>query len=239
MRRRRTLEPVEPKQRLADQDARDLIANDLDSTLVVEAAAGTGKTTALVGRILRVIEAGDERDTIDRIVAVTFTEKAAGELKLRLRETLEEARGNARVPDRLDCGRWPGSKRRTSGRSMRSAPICCASVRWKLASIRCSRFLPIHRLIDCTRRRFTPGFRNSSRIRRKASAAPFAARPMPGSGQVPVFPVRARVRSIVSGRPAARWSSGATFRIPGRETLPSIAHARSRSSSRRCTASPS
>ena len=99
--------PARPKvarpQRLADQDARDLIANDLDSTLVVEAAAGTGKTTALVGRILRVIEAGEERDTIDRIVAVTFTEKAAGELKLRLRETLEEARGNARVPDRLDA----------------------------------------------------------------------------------------------------------------------------------------
>ena len=104
MKRRRTLEPVEPKpSRLADQDARDLIANDLDSTLVVEAAAGTGKTTALVGRILRVIEAGDERDTIDRIVAVTFTEKAAGELKLRLRETLEEGRGNAQVRDRLDA----------------------------------------------------------------------------------------------------------------------------------------
>jgi ATP-dependent helicase/nuclease subunit A len=90
-------------QRLADQEARDLIANDLDSTLVVEAAAGTGKTTALVGRILRVIEAGGERDTIDRIVAVTFTEKAAGELKLRLRETLEEARGKAASRDRLDA----------------------------------------------------------------------------------------------------------------------------------------
>jgi ATP-dependent helicase/nuclease subunit A len=101
---RRTLEPVEPKpSRLADQDARDLIANDLDSTLVVEAAAGTGKTTALVGRILRVIEAGGERDTIDRIVAVTFTEKAAGELKLRLRETLEEARARSQSRDRLDA----------------------------------------------------------------------------------------------------------------------------------------
>jgi ATP-dependent helicase/nuclease subunit A len=99
---RRTQEPLEPK-RLADQDARDLIANDLDSTLVVEAAAGTGKTTALVGRILRVIEAGGERDTIDRIVAVTFTEKAAGELKLRLRETLEEARGSSHARDRLDA----------------------------------------------------------------------------------------------------------------------------------------
>jgi ATP-dependent exoDNAse (exonuclease V) beta subunit len=89
--------------RLADQADRDLIADDLDSTLVVEAAAGTGKTTALVGRILRVIEAGGEQDTIDRIVAVTFTEKAAGELKLRLRETLEEARLNTRSRDRLDA----------------------------------------------------------------------------------------------------------------------------------------
>jgi ATP-dependent exoDNAse (exonuclease V) beta subunit len=99
--------PARPKAgappRLVDQDDRDLIANDLDSTLVVEAAAGTGKTTALVGRILRVIEAGGERDTIDRIVAVTFTEKAAGELKLRLRETLEEARGKTQSRDRLDA----------------------------------------------------------------------------------------------------------------------------------------
>jgi ATP-dependent helicase/nuclease subunit A len=101
--RRPARSKIATPQRLVDQDARDLIVNDLDSTLVVEAAAGTGKTTALVGRILRVIEAGGERDTIDRIVAVTFTEKAAGELKLRLRETLEEARGKAASRDRLDA----------------------------------------------------------------------------------------------------------------------------------------
>ena len=35
---------------LADAEARRRIAEDLSSTLVVEAAAGTGKTTALVGR---------------------------------------------------------------------------------------------------------------------------------------------------------------------------------------------
>jgi ATP-dependent exoDNAse (exonuclease V) beta subunit len=83
--------PRKPE-RLPDAEAREIIATDLDSTIVVEAAAGTGKTTALVSRILRVIEAGHEADTIDRIVAVTFTEKAAGELKLRLREALEDAR---------------------------------------------------------------------------------------------------------------------------------------------------
>ena len=43
---------------LADRAARDLIANALDETLVVEAAAGTGKTTELVNRILRVLAEG-------------------------------------------------------------------------------------------------------------------------------------------------------------------------------------
>src|SRR5215813_3877942 len=78
---------------LADQADREQIATALDDTLIVEAAAGTGKTTELVRRIVRVIETG--RAEVIGIVAVTFTEKAAGELKLRLREALEEARGNS------------------------------------------------------------------------------------------------------------------------------------------------
>jgi ATP-dependent helicase/nuclease subunit A len=78
---------------LADQADREQIATALDDTLIVEAAAGTGKTTELVRRIVRVIETG--RAEVTGIVAVTFTEKAAGELKLRLREALEEARGNS------------------------------------------------------------------------------------------------------------------------------------------------
>src|SRR3954464_9645631 len=76
---------------LPDQHARDQIANALDATLVVEAAAGTGKTTELVKRILRVLATGRAR--VEQIVAVTFTEKAAGELKLRLREALDRERG--------------------------------------------------------------------------------------------------------------------------------------------------
>ena len=94
----------------SDAAARASIRDDLDRTLVVEAAAGTGKTTELVNRILRVLEAGPT--TMEQIVAVTFTEKAAGELKLRLREALETARTKAAVPggpggnlvrDRLDA----------------------------------------------------------------------------------------------------------------------------------------
>ena len=74
----------------SDEESRRLIQEAVDETLVVEAAAGTGKTTELVHRILRVIATG--RADVRGIVAVTFTEKAAGELKLRLRRGLEEER---------------------------------------------------------------------------------------------------------------------------------------------------
>lgn len=82
-----------PPPRLPDQDDRDVIREALDTTLIVEAAAGTGKTTALVSRLIATLAAGRVR--IDEVVAVTFTEKAAGELKLRLREDLERAYANA------------------------------------------------------------------------------------------------------------------------------------------------
>ena len=75
---------------LPDAEARHRILTDFGTTFFVEAAAGTGKTTALVGRIVALIRKG--LGTLDRIVAVTFTEKAAGEMKLRLRTEIERAR---------------------------------------------------------------------------------------------------------------------------------------------------
>lgn len=83
--------------RLVDQDARDTIRTGLDKTLVVEAAAGTGKTSELVERMTAIVAAG--KTTIDRIAGVTFTEKAAGELKLRLRSELERARSAEKNQD--------------------------------------------------------------------------------------------------------------------------------------------
>jgi ATP-dependent helicase/nuclease subunit A len=47
--------PKKPAPPLADAEARRSIAEDLDKTLVVEAAAGTGKTTELVRRIMRIL----------------------------------------------------------------------------------------------------------------------------------------------------------------------------------------
>jgi ATP-dependent exoDNAse (exonuclease V) beta subunit len=81
---------------LVDQAERDLIRTSLDETLVVEAAAGTGKTSELVARLVNVLAEG--RGTVQSVAALTFTEKAAGELKLRLRAGLEEARQRA-TPD--------------------------------------------------------------------------------------------------------------------------------------------
>lgn len=80
--------------RFDDAAARVRIRESLAESLVVEAAAGTGKTTELVNRIVQVLRAG--LTTIDKIVAVTFTHKAAGELKLRLRVELDRTRNNAR-----------------------------------------------------------------------------------------------------------------------------------------------
>jgi ATP-dependent exoDNAse (exonuclease V) beta subunit len=71
-----------------DHKEREAAATDLDTTFFVEAAAGTGKTTALVARIVSAVDSGRAR--LSEIVAITFTEKAAGELKVRLREKLEE-----------------------------------------------------------------------------------------------------------------------------------------------------
>src|SRR5450759_4265273 len=76
-----------------DSLARHLIRTSLKESLIVEASAGTGKTTELVNRIVAVLRAGLTR--IDRVVAVTFTHKAAGELKVRLRQELDQARAAA------------------------------------------------------------------------------------------------------------------------------------------------
>jgi ATP-dependent exoDNAse (exonuclease V) beta subunit len=76
-----------------DAVAREVIRSELDATVLVEAAAGTGKTSELVKRIIAVLRSG--RAKIDHIAAVTFTHKAAGELKVRLRQKLDEARQTA------------------------------------------------------------------------------------------------------------------------------------------------
>jgi ATP-dependent helicase/nuclease subunit A len=74
----------------ADHAARARARLEHDRSFVLEAGAGTGKTTLLVDRIEALVLSGRAR--LDEIAAVTFTENAATTTKLRLRERLEQAR---------------------------------------------------------------------------------------------------------------------------------------------------
>lgn len=66
---------------------------ELGVNVVVEAGAGTGKTTLLTDRILYTLLAGGPASAgvpIERLVALTFTNKAAGEIKQRLAARLSD-----------------------------------------------------------------------------------------------------------------------------------------------------
>lgn len=73
--------------RLIEREAFYAIACDPQRSVVVEACAGAGKTWMLVSRILRALLAGAQPQ---EILAITFTRKAAGEMRERLHEWLRD-----------------------------------------------------------------------------------------------------------------------------------------------------
>ena len=76
-------------------------AIDARGSTFVSAGAGTGKTTVLVERFARaVLEDGID---VDSILVITFTERAAGELRTRIRERLVEE-GRSDLARDLDAG---------------------------------------------------------------------------------------------------------------------------------------
>ena len=94
-----------PERAVCDQDVRDLVTGDLGTTFLLEAGAGTGKTRVLVDRYVKCVldeelGSGDVRT----VAAITFTEKAAGELRQRVREEFE-ARAAKATP-----GPWRADK---------------------------------------------------------------------------------------------------------------------------------
>jgi len=84
-----------------DQAARTRFETDVKRNAVVEAGAGTGKTTLVVARILALVtgSSGEAPVPIERIGAMTFTEAAAAELAARVADGLAKARLEA-----LDAG---------------------------------------------------------------------------------------------------------------------------------------
>src|ERR1044071_4257835 len=74
---------------LADSGDRETAIATLDRNLVVTAGAGTGKTTLLVDRMIHLLLRNPDPLEITEIVALTFTNKAADEMRLRLRQQLQ------------------------------------------------------------------------------------------------------------------------------------------------------
>ncbi|MEE4274976.1 MAG: UvrD-helicase domain-containing protein, partial [Thermoleophilia bacterium] len=79
-----------------DQAVRDRVTRELRTTFLLEAGAGTGKTHVLVDRYVScVLDPDAGSGDVRTVAAITFTEKAAGELRQRVRERFEQLAAEA------------------------------------------------------------------------------------------------------------------------------------------------
>ena len=70
-----------------DYLSRDKLTNILDKNFIVEAGAGSGKTTALVKRLVAMVESGID---VSSISCITFTKTAANEFYERFQKLLSK-----------------------------------------------------------------------------------------------------------------------------------------------------
>jgi len=103
-----------------DADARR-IAVDPTQNVVLEASAGTGKTRVLVERYVNLLLAGVEPD---RILAITFTRKAAAEMRQRIIERLKEASRTSQ----LSAAKWKELRERFGDIAISTIDAFCLSL---------------------------------------------------------------------------------------------------------------
>ena len=86
---------------MSDEEARRIAVCDIERDICLSAGAGSGKTTVLIDRLIYLLAEG--RADLHQIAAITFTEKAAAELKTRLSAALRTHGGKGLW--RYDLGR--------------------------------------------------------------------------------------------------------------------------------------
>src|SRR6267142_6782790 len=96
-------------------------AYELDRHISVTAGPGSGKTTVLIERYLHILRT--QKLSIDQIVAITFTNRAANEMRERLREQLNHLLQTAAEADRKQ---WLGYKRTLDGALITTIHGFCA-----------------------------------------------------------------------------------------------------------------
>ncbi|HEY6333093.1 MAG TPA: UvrD-helicase domain-containing protein, partial [Blastocatellia bacterium] len=104
-------------------DAQAAAAQMLDRHVSVTAGPGSGKTTVLIERYLRILKTIDI--SIDQIVAITFTNRAASEMRDRLRRKLDSLISTS---DPRDRARWAQQKRRLDGAIITTIHGFCAGL---------------------------------------------------------------------------------------------------------------
>ena len=111
---------VESRRDLPDAASR-AAAVDPTQNVVLEASAGTGKTRVLVERYVNLLRAGVDPD---HILAITFTRKAAAEMRQRIIDRLKEA---SRLSE-FDAARWRDLKERLGDIAISTIDAFCLSL---------------------------------------------------------------------------------------------------------------
>jgi ATP-dependent helicase/nuclease subunit A len=96
-------------------------AVDPSQNVVLEASAGTGKTQVLVERYVNLLRAGVEPD---HILAITFTRKAAAEMRQRIIDRLKETSRTSA----LDAARWRELRGRLGDIAISTIDAFCLSL---------------------------------------------------------------------------------------------------------------
>src|SRR5215471_10307209 len=103
-----------------DADARQ-VAVDPSQNVVLEASAGTGKTRVLVERYVNLLLAGVEPE---RILAITFTRKAATEMRQRIIARLKDAARTSQMP----AARWRDLRNRLADIAISTIDAFCLAL---------------------------------------------------------------------------------------------------------------